>query len=432
MGPKKGVSRRKEVHANDGAERSAKTTGSDESRLCSPHMVPIDQQQKLLDVFQRACSATFDDQLSQTIQNVKQQLFVRDFVGAFDTAAYRDAYSVRWSPTRALAYTHVLCEMHPLFKERLSTVTSSHHASDAARLDNGIAKGLRCESGLRADIGKSDPEKRSASLERSPRRRIVALGAGGGAEVVALAGYLRYFNEVKASASGPEAPVAQENEEHARIRLDCTCIDAADWSSNLHKLHTLLSTPPPISQYASKERQLSNRALIEPSDLALTYVQHDLVQPLGESIDMHFRGADLVTIFFTLNELYSTSIGLTTKLLLSLTASVLPGTLLAVIDSPGSYSTINVGNPDKGSGNTASSKPDSSGSPGKEKRYPMHWLLDHTLLEQANKDAMGNSSTRQWEKIKSQDSQWFRLPSQLRYPLPLEDMRYQSHVYRRL
>ena len=40
------------------------------------------------------------------------------------------------------------------------------------------------------------------------------------------------------------------------------------------------------------------------------------------------------------------------------------------------------------------------------------------------------SGEKQWEKVHAQDSRWFRLPKGLRYPIELEDMRYQVHLYK--
>jgi 25S rRNA (uracil2843-N3)-methyltransferase len=93
-----------------------------------------------------------------------------------------------------------------------------------------------------------------------------------------------------------------------------------------------------------------------------------------------------------------------------MTAAVKPGSLLLVMDSPGSYSETIVGN--------------------EAKKYPMQWLLDHTLLETQKLGA--NESIPQWEKLISEDSKWFRIAETLHYPIPLENMRYQIHLYRRL
>jgi 25S rRNA (uracil2843-N3)-methyltransferase len=82
------------------------------------------------------------------------------------------------------------------------------------------------------------------------------------------------------------------------------------------------------------------------------------------------------------------------------------GTLLLVVDSPGSYSTVSLN--------------------GAEKKYPMQWLLDHTLLDEGPK-----GDTAAWSKLTEDESKWFRLDTRLRYPIELEDMRFQLHLYRR-
>jgi 25S rRNA (uracil2843-N3)-methyltransferase len=90
------------------------------------------------------------------------------------------------------------------------------------------------------------------------------------------------------------------------------------------------------------------------------------------------------------------------------------GAILLVVDSPGSYSTINLN--------------------GAEKKYPMQWLLDHTLLEQASSDAKesAHADGAKWEKVHEEESRWFRLDASLAYPIDLENMRMQVHLYRRL
>jgi 25S rRNA (uracil2843-N3)-methyltransferase len=114
-----------------------------------------------------------------------------------------------------------------------------------------------------------------------------------------------------------------------------------------------------------------------------------------------------VTLMFTLNELYTNGgIGKTTKFL-KLLGEILPDrSLLLVVDSPGSYSEAAVGK--------------------EKKRYPMQWLLDHTLT-----DIRAASKDYEWEQLESHDSIWFRLPEELSYPIQLENMRYQMHLYQR-
>jgi len=84
--------------------------------------------------------------------------------------------------------------------------------------------------------------------------------------------------------------------------------------------------------------------------------------------------------------------------------------MLLVVDSPGSYSETSIGK--------------------ESKRYPMQWLLNHTLLE-TSKERGGKGDVK-WEKLVSDESRWFRLADDLKYPISLENMRYQVHLYRRL
>jgi len=138
----------------------------------------------------------------------------------------------------------------------------------------------------------------------------------------------------------------------------------------------------------------------------------------------------LLTLLFTLNELYSVSISKTTAFLLNLTMAVKKGTLLLVVDSPGSYSETAVG---------------SAGGEGK--KYPMKWLLDHVMIgKQKKKKAVegeeeevvavveeeGEKEIAAWEKVVEDDSRWWRIGESLKYPIALENMRYQIHLYKRV
>jgi 25S rRNA (uracil2843-N3)-methyltransferase len=119
----------------------------------------------------------------------------------------------------------------------------------------------------------------------------------------------------------------------------------------------------------------------------------------------------LITLLFTLNELYTSSITQTTAFLLKLTAATVQGTVLLVVDSPGSYSEATVGK-DK-------------------KKYPMQWLMDRTLLGDQGA-AREERDAPKWEKVMGDESRWFRMPEKLKYPISLENMRYQIHLFRRL
>ena len=135
------------------------------------------------------------------------------------------------------------------------------------------------------------------------------------------------------------------------------------------------------------------------------------------------RKTILVTLMFTLNELFSTSMAKATSFLLQTTDVIEPGTMLLIVDSPGSYSTLKLGRRG-GEGEGESQKQQQQ-----ERRYPMKFLLDHTLLSVAK---------GKWEKVFCRDSQWWRRDvTRLRYDIGgegtgLEDMRFQIHLYKRL
>ena len=337
--------------------------------------VPIELQQLLLNIFKHTFGPHFDSAFLATVQQIKHHLFNRNFNDAFGSESFLQAYAMRWSPSRALAYTQIFQD-----SEALPLAVSQMHAAST--------------------------------------KKIVCIGGGAGAELVALGAYLQLnlIGHPCADNHGPKHSSKISSPDFA-----ITIIDIANWSTILKELHSCMTAAPPISEYSSSAAKAANVALISPTACILNFMQEDILGMKKEDLAARFTGVVLVTLMFTLNELYSTSISSTTDLLLSLTIILPPGALLLVVDSPGTYSTVSV------------EGPSSTGDSGTRKRYPMQWLLDHSLLESAAIGSSKNASVeRQWEKLESNESEWFRLSSELRYPVTLEDMRYQLHLYRRL
>ena len=350
--------------------------------------VPIELQQIVLDIFRNTFAPRFEPGFTTIVQQIKQHLFNRDFKSAFGQESFLEAYAMRWSPGRALAYTQIFYQV--LSKNRLEHQNLEQDS-----------RGLP----LTASEGQSLSAK-----------QIVCIGGGAGAELVAAAAYLQIIGRPCLELDDP-----QKKSKCAPPSFAIKSVDIADWSNVLEKLHSCMTAAPPISEYSSSAAKATNPALITPAACMLSFMQEDVLNINNRDLATVFSNVVLVTLMFTLNELYSSSISATTKLLLSLTVLLKPGTLLLVVDSPGSYSTVNVGK--------ASSVDDG----GTRKRYPMQWLLDHTLLESAAISTSENTSAeRQWKKLESKESEWFRLSNELRYPVNLEDMRYQLHLYRRL
>ncbi|KAF2202800.1 hypothetical protein GQ43DRAFT_439437 [Delitschia confertaspora ATCC 74209] len=314
--------------------------------------IPQELHQLLLNIFKNSFTERLESDINPLLQEVKGHLYNRDFLTAFGRNDYLEAYAARWSPSRALGYLQVFSDL------------SEHIWTNSEVL----------------------PE------EESSPHKIVCLGGGAGAEVVALGGY---SNLLKRADKTP-----------CKRKLDVVAVDIADWSSIVQRLHEGAVTEPPISKYATAAAKAANASLTDPESFTVSFNQSDVLNVPFPELAPVMEDASLITLLFTLNELYSSSISLTQKFLLNLTAFVKKGTLLLVVDSPGSYSSVSLN--------------------GTEKKYPMQWLLDHTLLRVGDK---GEDPV--WTKVLDCESKWFRLPPNLQYPIDLEHMRYQLHLYRK-
>jgi len=309
--------------------------------------LPLEVQQLVLSTFRHAFTFDQNVDVKATIQEVKGFLYNRDFASAFGKQDYLDAYALRWSASRALGYAAIFTELQ-----------AKHDCLERAHVV-------------------ADPSDPSAS-------KVVCIGGGAGSEVVALASVVRFLS---------------------LSSINVVAIDIADWSQSLEKLESSMMTPPPLSAYASEAAKAANKSLIEPGQLSIKCMQRDILVCAEGELHTILVGASLCTIMFTLNELFTSSISLTTAFLLALTDAIEPGSWLVVVDSPGSYSEVKIG------------------QDANPKQYPMKWLLDHALLKVAGE--------KKWEKAVTNDSKWFRMDAKLKYPIELENMRYQIHLYQR-
>ncbi|KAH0345661.1 hypothetical protein KCU81_g4287, partial [Aureobasidium melanogenum] len=345
-------------------------------------------QQSLLNVFRDACNKGSPAEIEHVLQEVKGHLFNRDFATAFGKDEYLEAYAARWSPSRALGYAQIFSDLTPEIAELLDQKSSDTKASsqDVSELSEQLKTKLTLEG----------------SADSSKPLNIVCLGGGAGAEVVGFAGWLKHLRDnTSASDEKPHADIS---------KLDIFGIDIAKWDKVMQDLHQGVITPPVLSKYASAAAKAANKAVLPSEVFNVRFKQQDILDTDAAGVNDLLANSDIVTIMFTLNELYSTSVAKTQRLLYSLTASMRSGSLLLVVDSPGSYSTVTL--------NDATQK------------YPMQWLLDHTLLSPKKNAEKGTPA--QWKKLVSDESRWFRLPDEdLKYPIDLENMRYQIHLYQR-
>ncbi|KAH8911045.1 hypothetical protein BR93DRAFT_312256 [Coniochaeta sp. PMI_546] len=317
------------------------------------------EQQLMLDVFRNTFRSVLDspDEMNKTLQEIKQALFNREFEKAFGKEENLDAYAARWSPTRALCYERVL-----------------HRASVEFNLEHLYPN--------------YDPNRSETEPATEPRTlKVVSIG-GGAAELAAVAAFLR--GKVQQSTSA-----------------ELVIVDSGPWKSVIDKLYTGLTTPPPVSPYANAAAKAAAAAAdpyISADRLSVKFEQHDVLSlPSGKLESIIGDKPLLVTVCFTLNELFTAGgLGKTTLFLSALTAALPVGSLLLIVDSAGSYSEVGVGS--------------------SAKKYPMQWLMDKVLS--------GDRDGRSWAKLEADESVWFRLKQGLDYPIQLENMRHQVHVHR--
>ena len=350
------------------AQKLQKAKAADEPSAPS---IPFELQQLLLNIFKDSFAKRFAEDIKPLLQEVKGHLYNRNFTTAFGKIEYLETYAARWSASRGLGYADLFWDL----RTHLWYVRPNERPKEGETDEN----------------------------EATNRRKMICLGGGAGAELVALAGFQKAVSNTDAGDVS-DSP----------FKMEVVAVDIADWTSVVSNLTKHATMAPALSKYASAAIQAANGPLVTTEDLVVSYQQQDILNADSDTLKTMLGDATLVTLMFTLNELYSTSLSLTQKFLLNLTSTLSTGAMLLVVDSPGSYSTITLN--------------------GAEKKYPMQWLLDHTLLTQIGGDATGKqkATEAQWEKVHEDESRWFRLNPDLRYPIELENMRMQVHLYRRL
>lgn len=421
---------RRQVQDQNRLQRQQNDSGAEnqneKNQIDISDSIPITLQQILLNVFKSAllssANSTSESQdpaaeepldIKTLIQTIKSHLYNRDFDSAFADAdeGLLRAYALRWSAARALGYAGLFKSMFKVLME------------DEAR-NSGKGSALH-------------------------PAHVVCIGGGAGAEIVALSAAWRdlmdegtilgsqkglsdAFEAVSLSDKhddqGDESTRKSEQLQTpptSSSSLSITAVDIADWSAVVRRLSSTILSPSVPGSKSHPSPLLANGQQQDTTTDSILNVDFKRLDVLSLSDAelaslFHFTQpsssthTNMVTLMFTLNELFSTSMPKATAFLLRTTDLLQPGTLLLVVDSPGSYSTLKLG------------KGGSAGA--QERQYPMKFLLDHALLSVAKGS---------WERVYSQDSRWWRRDAaRLWYDVGegagLEDMRFQIHVYRRL
>jgi 25S rRNA (uracil2843-N3)-methyltransferase len=340
------------------------------------NILPVNLQQLILDIFRVTFPASQEfENLKPLLSHINEALLQGSYETAFRTEESREGYAIRWSPSHALVHANVLeqvCDEHgdSLWVEQLLG-------------DSGDA-----------------PAK------------VLCFG-GGATDLMAMAGLLRHR---RADAAGIPSAASSPSSPPPSPLLDLHLIDTADWSGVVSKLTTGLETPPKLSKYASAAARARNVSFLSPQALRTRCTQTQVLDLTQEDLRTIIDpDVTLITLFFTINTLYTTSIRRTTSFLRKLSAAVSKGCLLLVVDAHNANS-------------TADGIEDAQ-----TKAYPISWLLDKTLLpnQVIVEDAL--VLKREWEKMIGDTNRLFKFPEKgLSYPAGLENLKMQVHLFRRL
>jgi 25S rRNA (uracil2843-N3)-methyltransferase len=357
------------------------------------HILPVDLEKRTLEVFRTTFPASNDfEALKPILQEIRDALNGRDLDTAFGREDYLEAYTIRWSPSRTLAYAQLFAWI------------CTQRAGDVY---------------IKRLVG---------SVEHEGSTKVVCFG-GGASEFMALSGLLRHLRPSetagKPQVTNEEIPegldalsISPPNAPSPLLQM--SLLDAADWTSVLSKLNQGLKTPPILSKYASAAVRAANAPFLLPGIAEHTFTQSDV---LGLSTE-HLRAVigtapALLTLMSTLNELYTISMPRTTAFLRRLKDAAPKGSLLLIVDSPGAYSEVAAANAKEGD---------------EKRKYPMDLLMDYALLpkKQNEDDSDEEQPERAWEKVINEPSMLYKLDDALSYPVSLENMRFQVHLFKRI
>ncbi|KAH6977885.1 hypothetical protein EDB82DRAFT_502787 [Fusarium venenatum] len=347
-------------------------TVKQDSSIEQIQILSVKHQQLILDTIRTAFPAVDEfSALTPVLRAVREALEQQDYGKAFGTEEFLEAYTIRWSPNRALATANVLAWMCSEMSETAWVQEFLHN----------------------------DGQKPS---------KIVCIGRGG-SDLLACAASLKHSHQSKLDQIPYEGSAM----------VDLNLIDRHDWSGVVTKLQHTLTHAPPLSKYASAKAHASNIPAIPSQVLNPAVNQLDILESGSTDLPaMIGPNPTLITLFFTLHDLYSVSISKTTAFLLRLTSAAPKGSLLLVVDSPGADVAL----------------PDSSNK-GQEKRYPVEWLLYQTLLPPKGKDSEEDEGEdqRAWTKlVEGGHEKEYKLPTGLKYPGSLENTKVQVHLLERL
>lgn len=369
----------------------------------TPLTTPLPIEELVLRSISSALEKTLrNSALPTIIQNIKHLLYEKKFLEVFEDETVLEAYASRWVPSRALAFREIMGETEYV-----------------VRLLEGRKAGARSQGDVKGKGKGKEDEEEQGVLAASPRNRVVCLGGGAGSELLALVALVSAENEwtefpkpVDQTGSKDDPDDSEDEDDSDKTDkakrtvfppCDVHMVDIGPYAPVVNKFTTSLRSTLPSADFTESFHQTD---ILSPDSDVLA----DLLEPVSD-----LANPPLVTLFYTLSELFLQSRPATIIFLDKLSRLAPKGTLFLIVDSANEEaSALGVGK---------------SG-----RSYSLGDVLDGLLcaLKPASDGGEGPPKPR-WKKLEGVDSRWFRLKAGLqeKYPVKLENSRYWSRLYRK-
>lgn len=337
---------------------------------------------ELLALIHRALHSTLSsDEFQPTIQKIKGLLYDKKWLEVFcGPEGLLESYAGRWVPSRAACFRELMGQLvGEVFDgegdvdQQLGQLSLGGDESDKdeeeAEEEGQEEKGEDKEGSEK--VGKE--ASGNASPAEKPTHHILSLGGGAGSELLAISALIR-------------STLLARPRSHPSWTW--TGIDIGNWHNVLKKLEGAVRMDWEITE----------------DMLEVEYVKGDLIASIkptaakeGEKEDgdgeimegiawgpidwkglLTRKSPALITLFFTLAELLTQSRPLTLSLFATLTTQCKPGTLFLIADSASDISEFAIGS--------------------EGRKWPA-WMVV---------DAMLTGKGKGWEKVRGEDSRWFR------------------------
>lgn len=363
---------------------------------------------ELLALIHRALHSTLSsDEFQPTIQKIKGLLYDKKWLEVFcGPEGLLESYAGRWVPSRAACFRELMGQLvGEVFDgegdvdQQLGQLSLGDDESDKdeeeAEEEGQEEKGEDKEGSEK--VGKE--ASGNASPAEKPTHHILSLGGGAGSELLAISALIR-------------STLLARPRSHPSWTW--TGIDIGNWHNVLKKLEGAVRMDWEITE----------------DMLEVEYVKGDLIASIkptaakeGEKKDgdgeimegiawgpidwkglLTRKSPALITLFFTLAELLTQSRPLTLSLFATLTTQCKPGTLFLIADSASDISEFAIGS--------------------EGRKWPA-WMVV---------DAMLTGKGKGWEKVRGEDSRWFRFEEGVGagWACKLENTRYWYRLYRRV